>query len=99
MTAKHQITIPKKIAAALELKKGSLFNIEVSNNRIELVPLEISKKTITREMYRKLEAISKKEQGQEKKITRSLIGKIRENQDVLHFRGKEGPMMTGAASS
>jgi len=32
MTAKNQITIPKKITSALGLEKGSMFKVEVSKN-------------------------------------------------------------------
>ena len=41
MSEKHQITIPKKIASALGLKKGAIFNVEINDNKIELVPLEV----------------------------------------------------------
>ena len=49
MSEKHQVTIPKKIATALHLNKGSLFNIEMRGNRIELIPLEVRERTITEE--------------------------------------------------
>ncbi len=40
MTAKHQVTIPRKIADVLSLKKGTMFDVIVHRNRIELIPLE-----------------------------------------------------------
>jgi len=38
MTAKNQITIPKKITNVLGLRKGCMFEIEVSKDGIELIP-------------------------------------------------------------
>jgi len=43
MTAKNQITIPKKITNALGLGKGSMFEVGVSKEGIKLIPLEIKK--------------------------------------------------------
>ena len=37
MTAKNQITIPKKITNALGLGKGSMFEVEVSRDKIEQI--------------------------------------------------------------
>jgi len=71
MTAKHQITIPKKVADVLGLGKGSMFDITVSNNRIELIPLETVEKVFTEEEYKKLETLSRKEKGTEKRVQRS----------------------------
>ena len=77
MTAKHQITIPKKITNALGLKKGSMFNIEVSKNGIELVPLEIKEKVFTEEEYEKLEALALREKGKEERVTKGFINKLK----------------------
>jgi len=77
MTAKHQITIPKKITTALGLKKGSMFEIEVSKNGIELVPLEVKEKTFSEEEYKKLEALVAKEKGKEKRVTKGFIDKLK----------------------
>jgi len=77
MTAKHQITIPKKITSALGLKKGSMFDIEVSKNGIELVPLEIKEKVFTEEEYEKLEALALREKGKEKRVTKGFINKLK----------------------
>ena len=73
MTEKHQITIPKRIADALGLHKGSLFNVDVSDNKIELVPLEVTPKSFTREQYQKLALLSKKERGLERKSNLSHL--------------------------
>ena len=73
MTAKHQITIPKKIADVLSLKKGTLFDVIVRRNRIELVPLEIVEKTFTDKEYAQLDALATAERGQEKLVTHALI--------------------------
>jgi len=77
MTAKHQITIPKKVADVLGLKKGSMFNIEVSKNRIELIPLETKEKVFTAEEYAKLEALAVKEEGKEKQVTKKFIDNLK----------------------
>jgi len=73
MTAKHQITIPKKVADVLGLGKGSMFDITVSNNRIELIPLEAVEKVFTEEEYKKLETLSRKEKGTEKRVTKKFV--------------------------
>lgn len=73
MTAKHQITIPKKITDVLGLKKGSMFNVMVSKDKIELIPLEIKEKEFTEEEYKKLEDLAAKEKGKEKRVTKKLI--------------------------
>ena len=77
MTAKHQITIPKKITNALGLKKGSMFDIEVSKNGIELIPLEIKEKVFTEEEYEKLEALTSREKGKEKRVTKGFVNKLK----------------------
>ncbi len=77
MTAKNQITIPKKITNALGLGKGSMFEIEVSRNRIELIPLEIKEKHFTAEEYVKLEALAVKEKGKEKYVTKRFIDNLK----------------------
>ncbi len=73
MTAKNQITIPKKITNALGLGKGSMFEVEVSKDGIELIPLEIKEREFTDEEYAKLEALAARETGKEKPITKKLI--------------------------
>ncbi len=77
MTAKHQVTIPKKIAEALGLKKGTMFDVVVFENRIELIPLEITEKVFTEDEYRKLEALSRKEKGEEKRVTKKFIDSLK----------------------
>ena len=77
MTAKHQITIPKRIAAVLGLRKGSLFSVEVTESGIELVPLESKEKTFTREEYKKLEALTVEEKGQERRVTKKFINNLK----------------------
>lgn len=73
MTAKHQITIPKKIADVLRLKKGAMFDIVVSRDRIELIPLETKEKVFSDEEYKKLEMLSIKEKGTERQVTKKFI--------------------------
>ncbi|NOX96677.1 MAG: AbrB/MazE/SpoVT family DNA-binding domain-containing protein [Nitrospirae bacterium] len=77
MTAKHQITIPKKVADVLGLGKGSMFEIMVSKNRIELIPLETVEKVFTEEEYKKLETLSRKEKGKEKRVTRKFVENLK----------------------
>jgi len=77
MTAKHQVTIPKKIAAVLGLKQGSIFDVVVRNNRIELVPLETVEKEFSDDVYEKLDALSAKGKGKEKKVTKRFINSLK----------------------
>ena len=77
MTAKNQITIPKKITNILSLKKGSMFKIEVSKNGIELIPLETKEKVFTEVEYAKLEALAAKEKGKEKRATKRFIENLK----------------------
>lgn len=76
MKTKNQITIPKKITDVLGLGEGAMFKVVVSKNRIELIPLEVAEKTFTKEEYEKLELLSEKEQGREKKVTKKFIRKL-----------------------
>ncbi len=78
MTAKNQITIPKKLTHALSLGKGSMFDVKVEKNRIELIPLEIKAKGFTKQEYEKLERLSAKEKGLEKPVTQKLIKSLKE---------------------
>ena len=77
LTSKNQITIPSKIAKILGLKKGSMFDVEVHRNKIELIPVEIHKKEFSPEMYKKLKILSAKEKGKEKKVTKTLIKNLK----------------------
>ena len=76
MTTKNQITLPKKIVDTLRLRKGSLFDVKVNHNRIELVPLEILEREFTDEEYEKLEKLYQKEKGSAKKVTKKFISSI-----------------------
>jgi AbrB family looped-hinge helix DNA binding protein len=73
MTAKNQITIPKRITQTLGLAKGSLFNVEIAHNRIELIPLEVSEKVFTEKEYRKIDDLCAKEKNRRIKATGKLI--------------------------
>jgi AbrB family looped-hinge helix DNA binding protein len=77
MTAKHQVTIPKKITDVLRLEKGTMFNIVVSRDRIELIPLETKEKVFSDEEYKKLELLSIKEKGAEKQVTKKFIDNLK----------------------
>lgn len=76
MKTRNQITIPKKITAVLGLAEGSMFNIAVSGNRIELVPLEVRERVFTKEEYGKLELLAQRERGKEKRVTKKFIKKL-----------------------
>lgn len=78
MSAKHQITIPKKIASALGLKKGAIFNVEINDNKIELVPLEVVEKQFTDGQYAKLEKLFQEEKGKTRKASKKFIGNLKE---------------------
>ncbi|MCK4401788.1 AbrB/MazE/SpoVT family DNA-binding domain-containing protein [bacterium] len=77
MTSKHQVTIPKKIMDVLGLGKGSIFDVAISENRIELIPLETIEKVFTEEEYEKLDMLSVKEKGKEKLVTQKLVDNLR----------------------
>jgi len=77
MTAKNQITIPKKITNALGLGKGSMFEVEVSKEGIELIPLETKEREFTAEEYAKLETLAAKEKGKEKRVTKKFIDNLK----------------------
>ncbi|MGE0269253.1 MAG: AbrB/MazE/SpoVT family DNA-binding domain-containing protein [Candidatus Omnitrophota bacterium] len=77
MTSKNQITLPKKIVDALRLHKGSLFDIHIKSNRIELIPLDVSQREFSDEEYEKLETIYQKEKGLAKKATKKNIRSLK----------------------
>ena len=78
MTAKNQITIPKRITQTLGLAKGSLFNVEVSRNHIELIPLEVREKALTEEEYRKIDDLCAKEKRAVTKVSRKFISRLKQ---------------------
>ena len=41
LSSKHQITLPKAIAEAFQLKKGDVFEIEIKGNKIIMIPKEM----------------------------------------------------------
>lgn len=77
MSEKHQVTIPSKIAKALDLKRGSLFDVQLSRNRIELIPLEVKEKQLTRAEYQKLDQLLAEAKGTSERVTGAFIGKVR----------------------
>lgn len=77
MTSKHQVTIPQKIVEALQLEKGALFNVKLKQNRIELVPLEVSEKIFTDDEYKKMEELFKKDKNKAKKVTQKYIERLK----------------------
>lgn len=77
MTSKNQITLPKRIVDTLHLHRGSLFNVKVQSNRIELVPLEVQEREFSDEEYEKLERLYQKEKSSAKKVTKKYIESIK----------------------
>ena len=77
MSEKHQVTIPNKIARALDLKRGSLFDVELHGSKIELIPLEVKERKFTRAEYRKLDKLLAQEKKTREKVTAAFIDKIR----------------------
>ncbi len=78
MSTKNQVTIPKKIVAALSLNKGAMFDVQIIDNKIQLVPLEVVEKVFTDEEYVKLNKLvtSEKKKGTARKITKDFINRI-----------------------
>ena len=76
MSEKHQVTIPSKIAMVLNLRRGSLFDVELNGNRIELIPLAVKERKFTRAEYRKLDKLLAQERSE--KVTSAFIDKVRE---------------------
>jgi AbrB family looped-hinge helix DNA binding protein len=78
MTTKNQITLPKKIVDTLGLHKGSLFNVRVSRNHIELVPLEVRERSFSEEDFKKLDVLvtGEKKKGA-KRVTADFIKNIK----------------------
>ena len=77
MTAKNQITIPKKITDALGLIRGAMFEVNISRDGIGLIPLEIKEKQFSDEEYVKLEALTVREKGKERHITKKFINDLK----------------------
>lgn len=74
---RNQITLPKPIVDALRLHKGSLFDIRLNKNHIELIPLETSEQEFSDEDYAKLEKLCQKEKHLAKKVTKKFINSIK----------------------
>lgn len=77
MTAKNQITIPKKITNALGLYRGTMFEIKVLKSGIELIPLETKEREFTDTEYAKLETLDAQERGKEKRATKRFINNLK----------------------
>lgn len=80
MSEKHQVTIPSKIARALDLKRGSLFDVELKGCRIELIPLEVKEKKFNPAEYRKLDKLLAQEKETREKVTAAFIDKVRKEE-------------------
>ena len=78
MTTKNQVTLPKKIVDILHLHRGSLFDVKINRNRIELIPLKVTEKTFTQEDFRKLDnlVLDEKKKQTAQKVNRAFIDGI-----------------------
>ena len=76
MTTKNQVTLPKKVVEVLDLHKGSMFDVKIEQNRIELIPVEVIEKVFTDEEYAKMDKILKREKKFAKKVTPEYINSI-----------------------
>ena len=78
MTTKNQVTLPKKIVDTLHLRRGSLFDVKVNRNRIELIPLEVTEKSFAEEDFRKLDklVLHEKKKQTAQKVNRAFIDSI-----------------------
>ena len=77
MTSKNQVTIPKKIVDRFHLKRGTIFDIKIDANRIELIPMELVEKSYTDEEYGQLEEIYQQEKNTAKPMSKDLIKKLK----------------------
>ena len=78
MTTKNQVTLPKRIVDTLRLHRGSLFDVKVNRNRIELIPLEVSERIFFEEDFKKLDKIvgEEKKERTARKVDRKFIDSI-----------------------
>ncbi len=77
MTSKNQVTIPKKIVDRFHLKRGTIFDIKIEANRIELIPMDLVERSYSDEEYKKLEAIYQQEKGTAKPLSKDLLNKLK----------------------
>ncbi len=77
MTSKNQVTIPKKIVDRFNLKRGTIFDIKIDANRIELIPMELVEKSYTEDEYKKLEDLYQQEKGAAKPMSKNLVKKLK----------------------
>ncbi|MBF0523448.1 MAG: hypothetical protein HQL24_10410, partial [Candidatus Omnitrophica bacterium] len=61
----------------LRLRKGSMFDVKVLRNRIELIPLEISEKSFSEEDFQALDGLVREEKKKGAgKVTKEFIKNI-----------------------
>ena len=77
MTSKNQVTIPKKIVDRFHLKRGTIFDIKIDSNRIELIPMELVEKTYTEQEYKKLEELYQNDKTTIKPMGKDLLKKLK----------------------
>jgi AbrB family looped-hinge helix DNA binding protein len=73
MSAKNQVTIPTRIAKAIGVGKGSMFDVRLKQGKIELVPVEVVEKVFSKDEYKKMDFLCKKERRTAKPVTDELI--------------------------
>lgn len=79
MSTKNQITIPKEIVDVLQLSKGSMLDVRIKGNKIQLIPVEVVEKEYTDEDYAKIDRLVRveKKKGSAKKVTPHFIDHIK----------------------
>lgn len=77
MTSKNQVTIPKKIVDRLHLQRGTIFDVKIEANRIELIPMELVEKSYTESEYKKLEELYQQEKSTAKPMNNDFIRKLK----------------------
>ncbi|MBF0479931.1 MAG: AbrB/MazE/SpoVT family DNA-binding domain-containing protein [Candidatus Omnitrophica bacterium] len=77
LTTKNQITLPKKIIDILSLRGGSLFDVRIARNKIELTPIDETKKTFSGEDFKHIDDLVKNEKRKAvKRVTKDYINCI-----------------------
>lgn len=77
MTSKNQVTIPKKIVDRFHLKRGTIFDIKIEANRIELIPMDLVEKSYSEDEYKNLEELYQQEKSTAKSMGKGLIRKLK----------------------
>ncbi len=83
VSSRHQITIPKSIAAMFDLKKGDVLEVERQDNKIIMIPKEV----ILEEKY-PLKDLEAAEKVLSKRVRREEVRFKSGNDMVKFFKNK-----------